>query len=272
MKKTQKVNTNISSNLTILDTALGSVEKSFKKRIISTFLELKERNNKAQFNGQYDAAGLSAGKFCETLFRFIQHELQAGKYTPFSDRIGNLSRELIEFEKLPKALAHESIRLTIPRAIILIYTLRNKRGIGHVGGDVDANKIDSATIVKTADWIIAEFIRVYHTLSIEEAQAVVDSLNTKSIPLIWEINSKKRILKKGLSYKEQVLLFVYSETDNAVAVEDLFEWTEYSSLFMFKSSVLMLLNKEKLIEYDTDLEFVHLSPLGIQEAEKLLNQ
>ena len=258
-------------NSSLLQGALGTVEKSFKKRIIATFLELKERNNKAQYNREYDAAGLSAGKFCETLFRYIQHELQSGKYTLFSDKIGNLSKELIEFEKLPKATAHESIRLTIPRAIILIYTLRNKRGIGHVGGDVDANGIDSSTIMKIADWIMAELIRVYHTLSIEEAQTLVDSLNTKSIPIVWEINNKKRVLKKGLSYKEQVLILVYSDTDNAVALEDLFEWTEYSSMSMFKTSVLIVLHKEKLIEYDQEFDFIHLSPLGIQEAEKILN-
>lgn len=257
-------------NSTILTDALGNIEKGFKKRIITTYLELKHRSEKAKYSGEFDAAGLSAGKFCETLFRFIQHELQAGKYTLFAERIGNFSKELIEFEKLPKTLAHESIRLTIPRALIVIYTLRNKRGIGHVGGDVDANAIDASTIIKIADWILAELIRVYHTLSFEEAQAVVDSLNTKTIPVIWEINQKKRILKKGLSYKEQVLLLTYSDTENAVAIEDLYEWTEYSSMSMFKSSVLAPLHKEKLIEYDVDLEFVHLSPLGIIEVEEKL--
>lgn len=259
-----------SHNSSLLDVALGSVEKTFKKRIISTYLELKTRSIKAQHSKEFDAAGISAGKFCETVFRFVEHEVQGGTYTPFSSKIGNFSKELTAFEQKPKAVAHESIRLTIPRALIVIYTLRNKRGIGHVGGDVDANAIDSATIIKITDWIVAELIRVYHTLSFEEAQAVVDSLNTKSIPVIWEINSKKRILKKGLSFKEQVLLFTYSETDNAAAIEDLFEWTEYSSLSMFKSAVLTSLHKEKLIEFDKELGFVHLSPLGIQVVEDKL--
>jgi hypothetical protein len=257
-------------NSTLLEVALGTIDKSFKKRIINTYLELKERSSRALYTNEFDAAGISAGKFCETLFRFVEHELQSGLFTKFSDRIGNLVKELSEFEKKPKGLISDSVRIIIPRAIILIYTLRNKRGIGHVGGDVDANAIDSATIVKLADWIMAELIRIYHTLSFEEAQALVDSLNTKSIPTIWEINTKKRILKKGLSFKEQVLLLTYSETDNSVAVEDLFEWTEYSSLSMFKSSVLLPLHKEKLIEFDKVLEFVHLSPLGILEVEDRL--
>jgi hypothetical protein len=270
VKKIPKDNTIISHNSQILDEALGGVEKNFKKRIISTYLELKHRHEKASFNHEYDSSGLSAGKFCETIFRFTEYELNSGNFTPFSGKITNLVKAFQEFEKTAKVLGHESLRLTIPRAVILIYTLRNKRGIGHVGGDIDANAIDGSTIVKLADWVICELIRVYHTMSFEEAQAVVDSLNTKSIPTIWEVNGKKRVLKKGLPYKDQVLLLTYSEVDNAVAVEDLFTWTQYSSLSMFRSSVLAPLHKEKLIEYDTELDFVHLSPIGISQVEKSL--
>lgn len=254
-------------NTSILDIALGRLEKSFKRRITTTYLELKNRHAKASFNGEFDSSGISAGKFCEIIFRFLEHEINSGTYTPFSSKIVNLVKGLQDFEKTGKATAHESLRLTIPRAIILIYTLRNKRGIGHVGGDVDANQIDASTIIKLADWTICELIRIYHTLSFEEAQAIVDSINLKSIPEIWEINGKKRVLKQGLSFKEQVLLLTYSEVDNAVAVEDLFEWTQYSSLSMFRSTVLNSLHKEKLIEYDRNLDFVHLSPIGIQKVE-----
>jgi hypothetical protein len=48
--------------------------------------------------------------------------------------------------------------------------MRNKRGIGHVAGDVDANAIDIATMARTADWIVCELIRINHGLSLEEAQ------------------------------------------------------------------------------------------------------
>lgn len=256
-----------SNKNSILETALGKIEGVFKKKIIETYLELKQRNSKALYNGEYDSSGLSAGKFCETIFRFIEHELKTGAYTPFSKHIPNMAAELEKFSQLPKTTGNESLRIIIPRALLLIYTLRNKRGIGHVG-EVDANEIDATTIVKLSDWILCELIRLYHTLSLEEAQDLIDSINIKSVPEIWEINGRKRVLKQNLDFKEQVLLLTYSEIENGVAIEDLFDWTQYSSLSMFKKAVLQPLHAKKLIEYDKQLDFIHISPLGIKEVEE----
>jgi hypothetical protein len=259
---------NIINKNPLLEAALNGIEAGFRTRIIAVYLELKHRNAKALYNGEHDASGISAGKFCEIMFRFLEHELKSGNYTDFSKHVSNMAAELEKLSQLPKTTGHESLRLIIPRALILIYTLRNKRGIGHVGGDVEANEIDVSTIVKLADWIICELIRLYHSLSLEEAQALVDAINIKSVPEIWHINGRKRVLKQNLDFKEQVLLLTYSEIDNGVSIEDLFAWTEYSSLSMFKKAVLMPLHEKKLIEYDRELNFVHISPLGIKQVEQ----
>jgi hypothetical protein len=257
----------ITNKSATLDVALGNIDKGFREKIIDTYLELKHRAFKAVYTKEFDSAGLSAGKFCETLFRFIEQELK-GTYTPFTGHITNMAIELSKLEQLPKTAGNESLRIIIPRSILVIYTLRNKRGIGHVGGDIEANEIDLSTIIKLSDWIVAELIRVYHKLSIEDAQGVIDSINSKEIPTVWEINGKKRVLQKGLDYKDKVLLILYSDINNSCAVEDLIEWTEYSNSSLFKSKLLKGMHKENLIEYDTELEFAHLSPLGIAEVEQ----
>jgi hypothetical protein len=257
----------ISNRSETLDVALGSIERTFKNKIIDTYLELKHRAFKAVYNKEYDGVGISAGKFCETMLRFLQ-KIITGEYTPYSSPIENMGVELNKFEKSPKSSANESIRLIIPRTILLIYTLRNKRGIGHVGGDIEANSIDISTIVKLADWIIVELIRIYHTMSFEDAQALINSINSKEIPSIWEINGKKRVLQAGLDNKDKILLILYSDINNFCAVEDLFEWIEYSNISVFKNKLLKNMHSDNLIEYDTELEFVHLSPIGIQEVEQ----
>jgi hypothetical protein len=156
----------------------------------------------------------------------------------------------------------------MPRALVFLYTLRNKRGIGHVGGDVDANSIDSMTIARAADWIMCELIRLHHNLSLEEAQSIVDALAMRDIPVIWEVAGKKRILRGDLSFKQQVLLLCYHDPQNGVLEEDLFEWTEYTSAGMFKKSVLTPLHKERLIEHDAASGIVYISPLGIKLVEE----
>jgi len=166
----------------------------------------------------------------------------------------------------PKTSAVETIRTIIPRSIIFIYTLRNKRGIGHVGGDVDANSIDAVTIARSADWVICELIRVYHKLSLEEAQDIVDSLSVRELPAIWEVAGKKRVLKDVLSAKQKVLLLLYSEPSSSVLTEDLCSWVEYAPS-MFSTRVLSKLHSERLIEHDKDSELVYLSPKGAKYVE-----
>ena len=136
-----------------------------------------------------------------------------------------------------------------------------------MGGDVEANEIDAGTTARISDWVVCELIRVFHGLSLEEAQAIVDAIALRALPDIWKVGGKKRVLKKGLSYKQQTLLLLYGEPD-AVLTEDLVAWTEHSNASAYRKGVLKPLHKDRLVEYDAKSELVYLSPLGIQEVEK----
>jgi hypothetical protein len=264
-------NTSTSYNSPILEAALANVTTKFRVKIISTYLVIKNRYSHATFDNSFDSSGLSVGKFCETVLRFLQEEL-TGSYTPFTKQIQNFAEESRKLIVLPTTSGQESLRIIIPRALVFLYTVRGKRGIGHIGGDVDANGIDAATIVRLADWIVCELIRIYHELPIEEAQDIVDSLSSRNVPDIWEIDGKKRILRNDLDYKQKVLLLSYSEIQNGVMVEDLYNWTEYSSLSMFRKSVLFPLHQSRLIEYNQETDTITLSPLGIQKVEEEILQ
>jgi hypothetical protein len=251
------------SRSTALDAALGSIPSAFRKRIIQTYLDLKRRHSEREF----DAAGLSSGKLCESLLRFLQQELK-GSHTPFGQKIANFADECSNLTRLPATVGNDSLRLLIPRALIFVYTLRNKRGIGHVGGDIDANEIDSATMTRTGDWMICELIRIYHNLSLEDAQAIVDAISIRDLPSIWDVAGKKRVLLKGLNYPDQVLLLLYASSQSGVLIEDLFEWTEYSHLSGFKKNVLRVLHKQRLVEYDAESEIAYISPTGARRVEE----
>ena len=185
-----------------LDAALTNVPADFRNRIIKNYLELKSRH----VQNMHDAAGLSAGKFCESVVRLLQHELKK-PVTPFGKRILNLSDECDSFAQVPKTIGNDSLRIVIPRAVALLYTLRNKRGIGHVGGDIDANAIDGMTIARVADWVVCELIRLFHTMSLEEADAFVTSVASRDIPDVWEVAGKKRVLRADLDFKEKTLRY-----------------------------------------------------------------
>lgn len=260
-----KASSSTSKSKSPLESALAGVPAQFRERIIRTYVELKQRHKE----GNHEAAGLSADKFAEATLRFLQKRL-TGTHIPFGQHIQNFADECRKLVQLPKSSGSESERTTMPRALVFLYTLRNKRGIGHLGGDVDPNLIDSMTIARTADWIVCELIRIHHSLSLEEAQSIVDSLSTRDIPVIWEVAGKKRILKNDLEFKQQVLLLCYQQSENGVLVEDLLRWTEYSHPGMFRKAVLLRLHKKRFVEYDKETDIVYISPLGIKEVEEVI--
>jgi hypothetical protein len=211
----------------------------------------------------------AVGKFCETALRFLQHKL-LGSYTPFGTQIINFADECRKLVESPKTSGNESECQILPRALVFLYTMRNKRGIGHVGGDVDANEIDISTMTKNADWVVCELIRIYHGLSLEEAQDIVDGLAVRQLPMVWEVGGKKRILKDGLQAKDQVLMLLYSSANSSVLVEDMCEWIEYSNLAVFKSKVIAPLHKLRHLEFDKENDSITLSPKGAAVVEERL--
>src|SRR6266568_3137053 len=169
--------------------ALGGVSTTFRGRLLQAYNGLKSAFAKRDF----DACGLRAGRFGEVLIRWAQDTL-TGTHIPFGTKIPNFADEAAKLEQTPKTAGAESIRILIPRALNFLYTLRNKRGIGHEGGDVDANQIDAATAVRIADWCVAELIRLTYNISLDEAQEICDAVVDRQLPLVWDVFGKKRVM------------------------------------------------------------------------------
>jgi len=259
--------TSTGSSAKPLELALAGVPLKFRTRIVGAYLELKRRYSEAQYSSDWDTSGLSAGKFCEACLRFLQQHL-SGSSTPFGQNIQNFADECRRLVTLPATAGPESLRVIVPRALVFLYTLRGKRGIGHVGGDVEANQIDAATLVRLCDWVICEFVRVFHSLSLEEAQALVDGLAQRTIPDVWDVAGKKRVLRTDLTYKDLTLLLLYSSSDSGVLLEDLFAWVEHSNPTVYKRDVIRDLHKARLIEHDADSDVVYISPIGVKKVER----
>lgn len=247
----------------LIETYLQNIPKQFRERILVEYLKIKFRYKK----GEFDSSGISCGKFCEEMLRFLQFNL-TGTNIGFKEEIKNFNFKVGELEKIDKSIGNDSLRIIIPRALSFLYTMRNKRNIGHSGGDVEANQIDSLVINRICDWIICELIRIFHNKSLEEAQQIVDLISSRNLPHIWEINGKKRVLLSNLTAKEKVLLLTYSQIESGVLFEDLKDWVEYLNSSDFKSKVLNPLHKTNMIEFDKELQMIFISPKGCKEIEE----
>lgn len=248
-----------------LDQALLGIPQTLRERLIKLYSGIKSR----ALEGEYDAIGVRGGKLAEVLVRVLQHRL-TGNFTPLSKGLGNFKKLCDDIERTPAAAGPEGLRVLMPRALLFMYTLRNKRDFGHVGGEVDANEIDAATTIRLSDWCICELIRASKSIPLEDAQLLCDAIAERQLPMVWNILGRKRALDTSLSYREQTLLFLYSELEKGVPTEDLFEWCEHPRKTNFRRDVLSMLHKARLIEWDRETEMAILSPTGVAEAEKTI--
>lgn len=216
---------------------------------------------------RYGESELNGAKFCEVVFRILEwHTSPTNAYTALDNRIGDFGQATRRFESLSSF--PDSIRFHIPKILNALYDIRNKRGVGHVGGDVDPNHMDAVFVVSSTDWIMAELVRVFHGISITEAQNLVEAIISKKLPIVWEVAGKKRILNPTMLHRERILVFLYDSYPKPMQENQLRSWVEYKNQTRFRDELLRELHDKRLIEYDKEKGEIHLSPIGIQYVER----
>ena len=240
---------------------LDNIPEEFRDPLFAAIRSI-EKNYREK---RWEPAELNGGKLCEAVYCILKGHVD-GKFPPKPRKPTNMLVACKNLEQADKTAFPRSVRIQIPRMLIALYEIRNSRGVGHIGGDVDPNHMDATVVVTMAKWVFADLIRLFHGVSTEEASAAVDSIIEREIPLVWDVGGKKRILDPTLPMKSKMLILAYSCL-GSVKDTELFEWTEHSNLSVFRRGVLTSAHRAKLIEYDTQKKEVLISPLGIKFVE-----
>lgn len=231
--------------------------------LIDSYVEVKEN----YYLGKFEPSELNGGKFVEAAIRILQYVTTNGNYTPVGSSISDTIGTLRKFEQISNKAILESYRIHIPRNLCTIYNIRNKRGVGHLGGDVNPNLPDVNLIVACCDWVLSELFRINYNCSLDEAQKIVDILVQRKIPLVYDFDDIKRVLKPKLSLKDQTLLILSSESQKKVDLSDLVKWIEPAHISNYKLRVLKPLHTERFIEY-LDNKSCMILPPGLKFVEE----
>ena len=98
-------------------------------------------------------SAVEGGRFCEAAFRLLQ-QCTTGKFDPLGKQVD--SDGLIKLlANIPAAQQPESVRLHIPRALRVVYDIRNKRDNAHLADGIDPNLQDASLVVAILDWVVA---------------------------------------------------------------------------------------------------------------------
>lgn len=214
--------------------------------------------------GEWGDASVHGGRFCEVVYSILKGKTD-GSYPDSASKPSNFPKACRDLEQVDKAAAPQSVRVGIPRVLTGLYEIRNNRDSGHIGGEVDANHMDASYVLHAVQWVMAELVRLFHVTDTRTATAVVEALTDRTLPVIWQVGGKRRILVPSLPLVDEVLLLLYGQAGRCAA-KDLARDLKQHRFDNFKR-VLKRLDDDVKVEYDVESGFVEISPKGEKDVE-----
>jgi hypothetical protein len=159
----------------------------------------------------------------------------------------------------------DAIRLHIPRTLKLIYDIRNKRDVAHLGDGIDPNLQDATLVVANMDWVLAELVRLHHGVPADAAHRIIEDLVSKEVPAIQEIEGQPVILTE-LSPRDQALLMLYRAGADGASVDELAANLRLARKDHFKNRLRRLDADRLVLEHPENGRF-YITLRGIRQVE-----
>ena len=246
--------------------ALSALPTTLRDDLLSAFNEIVKNYRERR----WEPSELNGGKLCEAVYTICKGWLEGGNYPARAEKPSRFPNKCWDMESTYQQVPDSrTARILIPRMMMGLYDIRNNRGVGHAGAEVDPNHMDATAVLYNAKWLMAELVRLLHTLTTEEATAIVDGLIEREVAWVWTHGDKKRVLHTGMTWKQQTLVLLLTEPGD-VAEAALFRWLEHPRLADYRRKVLNPLHVDRLIDYDKVSRTIRLLPPGVTAAEALI--
>lgn len=209
-------------------------------------------------------SAVEGGRFSEAAFRLLEH-ITTGRHTPLGTSL-RTERIINALAQLPSGSHADSIRLHIPRALRLVYDIRNNRDAAHLADGIDPNTQDATLVITAVDWVLAEFVRLYHNVSADEARRMVDELVTRQAPVVQDFNGFPKLLKPTLKAGDHVLVLLYHRGNEGATFSQIESWVRPTMRANLRRTLDSLNNTKDLLHFDGTHH--RITWLGQQEVER----
>lgn len=241
--------------------ALGHLPQGLRDELLTEYADIT-RNYRRR---HWKVTELNGGHFSEIVYTILRGHVD-GNYPAAASKPSNFPKSCEALAQADKATHSQSVRLGIPRVLVGLYEIRNNRGVGHVGGEVDPNHMDATYVLHAVQWVMAELVRLFHNTDVQTATAVVDALVDRTLPIIWQVGDTRRILDTTPDLADSTLLLLYGEAEGATD-RSLMKDLEQSRLDNYRR-VLRRLHSQRYLEYSADAGTVVISPKGERYVEE----
>lgn len=213
--------------------------------------------------GKLRPTEVEGGRFCEAALRMLE-ERATGTYTALGKKL-DTDKTIKQLANLPTGTQPDSVRLHIPRALRVVYDVRNNRDAAHLADDIDPNRQDATMVISVLDWVMAEVVRLSHNVPADEAQRIVDELVTRQVPAIQDFNGFLKVLRPQLQASDHILLLLYQRGLSGATYVELEEWSRPSMRSNLRQTLRRMTDERAHIHRDGTRYY--LTDLGAREVE-----
>ena len=232
-------------------------------KLVDKLLEAHSQSKTSLYLGGLRLSEVEGGRFCEAAFRLLE-QISQGSFTPLGTQL-NTDKAIQKLENLPKGSHPDAVRIHIPRALRLVYDIRNKRDAAHLGDGIDPNVQDAMLVSSVLDWVLAEFVRLYHNVSADVAQQMVSEIVTRAVPVVQDFNGFLKILKPNLAVSDHCLVLLYQRGEQGAAFKEMESWVRPQMRANLARTLNGLGERKDLIHFDGSRYFI--TRLGQKEVE-----
>lgn len=230
----------------MLEIIRKELESLLPKRLVSELLEAYEKVKNNFYTDHLRYNELEGGRFAEAVFRILEQRTR-GNYTPLDDSL-DTEKIINDLAGMPRRDQPDSVRLHIPRTLRVLYDIRTKRDVAHLADKIDPNTQDAIFVVACCDWVMAELVRLYHSVSSEEAQLIIENLVTKKVSVVQKFGDFLKTLRPSLGSSDRILVLLFYRSKKGALNKDLTSWLKPKQRRNIKRTL-------RILEYEKD--FIH---------------
>lgn len=248
-----------------IESSLGS---AYDADLVRELLDAHDEAKRNFYLGGLRLSAVEGGRFCEAAFRMLEQEIDAGKFTKLGKTL-NTENLINRLRTTPFGSHPESVRLHIPRALRVVYDIRNSRNAAHLGDGIDPNVQDATLVAGVLDWVLAEFIRLHHNVPADEAHRIVVDLVERKTPVIQDFDGFLKVLTK-LGASDHCLVLLYQRGAAGATLDELDSWVLPPMRQNLRRTMNRLVNEKLYAHFDGQRYFITLSGITDVEARRLI--
>jgi hypothetical protein len=232
-------------------------------QLVKELLDAHTEAKRNYYLGGLRLSVVEGGRFCEAAFRLLEHVTQ-NTFTPIGVQL-NSNAIIRSLENLSSSSQSESIRIHIPRALRLVYDIRNKRDTAHLADGIDPNLQDALLVISVIDWVLAEFLRLYHNIDANTAQRLVTEIVTRAVPVVQDFNGFLKVLKPNLAVTDHCLVLLYQRGDAGASFDEIHGWVRPAMRANLARTLNGLVDRKDWAHFDANRYYI--TRLGQKEVE-----